>query len=544
MMRFRKFIAVFLFVFLFSFAFYQFLLAGTPFHYGEDTDVLKIGLETPSSALLSLSLNPFSRHLYRFGMDTALQTRPVETLIFKIVGSVFGFHAGPLYATKTFFSAFVCAGLFLILFSATSSYGMAFLGWLFFLSAPSVYASVRYIHDYEMVSQCFTLLSLACFFFLNEKENSLGKNLFLAAGSILTGILAIRTKETSKTLPLTLILFLFIRTFWNRTKASGKPVKGEKLQWMTALFFLVSALLPFFLSSRPSAGSFGWHPENIFYFLVRNPFGFESEKQIALFTLENTMPGSFIGTFGFYFGWVFLLLLTAGFCQKKKVLPPRFYSILQLSIAWWITTSAGYALIERLDDRFLTVSMTPAVIASFLGLHWALEKLKAYSVRIFSWTTGFLVLIFFMNAQRNLDHLIFCRNFLGGWLVAEGKIFERMTEDHLQTKSPSEQQIYHYLREEIPKEMLELVRPMEGWDHPPDPVLINKLKESQPYLYAASPDKNIFAKDAEWKLLAEVNTLSDSLYGRLMKNIKKKASRQLYLFKWEKRAAPLTPALK
>ena len=520
--RVRRLLIVFL-VFLVSFGFFQVLLAGLPFHYGEDAEMLALALQTPWRRLLTLSLSPFSPHLYRFGAETYFTTRPFETLIYKLSGTIHGFRAAPLYTVKCFLAALVGTALLLLLYQATQSYATSLFGWLFFITAPALYASVRYVHDYEIVSQFFLILTLYFFWIVAEKKCSSLKGLFLVLFCLLFGTLAFHTKETAKTLPLILAGFCLLRHRINFRC------------FCVLIFFSASILLPFFVQSPESLKSLSLNPAHIYSFLVQNAFGYESGMAPALFTPENIVPGSFLGTFGYFFGWAFLFIIIAGALLRKKVVYQYpFRSLFFFALAWWGAALAGYSLIDRLDDRFLTVSLFPGTVVVFLGLHYSLEKLRATNGHLHALSLVFLIPLLLANSQRNLDHILFARNYHGGWLVAEDKIFRTILQDQEPDRIATEVRIHRYLLNEIPKEILLLVRPLEGWDRPVDFPSLEALKERFPSLYVVSQVSDPFKNQADWRLLAEVSTLTDSLYGRLIRKVKKKSARTLYLYKWEK----------
>lgn len=524
-------------VFVISFSFFDLLLTGLPFHYGEDTEMLRLALETPWSSLLALSLNPFSPHLYQFSEETYFKTRPFETLVFKMVGSVFGFRAAPLYRVKSLSAALMCAAVFLTLLSVSASWGVAFLGCLFYVTAPSLFASVRYIHDYEVVSQCFLFASLLFFWGLGRDDRSWKKTLLEAAGCLFFGTIAMRTKEPAKALPLILALFLVLQYRWNVFNALKN--RKVKIQAVVLLLFTASALFPFLANFPAPKESLSWNPGHIYSFLIQNAHGHETERRVALFTLENTKPGSFVGTFGFLLGWALLAIFLIALLKKRKtVLPPRFPSFLNLSLSWWVASCLGYALIPQvfareLDDRFLVVSLAPGTLVTFLMLHGALERLRVNQGLLRRSSYFVVAVLVLANAQRNLDHIIFARNFHGGWLTAEGKIFREVTENRSPGETMTEEKIDSYLHDKMPQEIFEFIRPQEGWDRKLDPASLDTLKSRLPYLYAATTEREPFEKTRGWKRLAEVNTLTDSPYGRIIKRFKKKNSRTLFLYKWE-----------
>ena len=141
------------------------------------------------------------------------------------------------------------------------------------------------------------------------------------------------------------------------------------------------------------------------------------------------------------------------------------------------------------------------------------------------------MIFFAINAQRNLDHVIFLRNFHGGWLTAEGRIFEKVFRDQNPREEATEERIFKWVRNEVLREVLDELRPPGGWYRPVDRTVLERSAEKLPFFYFATLEADFFKGNPQWQKLASVSTLTGSLYGRVLKKIKKKSSRTLHLYK-------------
>lgn len=508
--------------FLLGFAFAFFFQQGLPFTFGDDLNFTYEASRISWATILRGVFNPFTPGWYVHGVEAILTNRVFQTAIYKLIHQLAGlnpvvfrvFKAAMLAATGTLIFRFV---LYL-----TQSRAVGFASAIFFFTLPPVFRSTVWIADPEILVQFSILVSL--FLFLEVYEGKYGNGrlaVLVALSAFLSAWLGMKIKETARIVPFLLLAFLALR----HHRDFFRWIKADRKNWALLGGSLILLLPVIPLSPQRIALDERSHTA-IFHFKFSNLLIVLRETTLLLIVLFVLL---LLGCF--------ILLgrrpsLTGNTERSFPILP----SGLLLVVLWTGLSAAGFAMNFHLEGnlRYLTTFLTPLTVLIFSIYGWVSRFWSAKVVKLFHSIFGIALILI---VQRNIDEIIFIRNFDLGFEVAEHLFIKKIYEDRYGVHEPSWQQLDNFYRGIAPAKPIELneIRIKEWDDNVRDQTKVENLERVASKwgaAYVLSFNEGLYADEPHVQLLHQTTTATPSLYSVLLSRIKKKVHRKIYLYKF------------
>lgn len=234
--------------------------------------------------------------------DWNAEFRPVQTLIFKALHSLFEFEPSGYYYFKSLMHALFSTVYYLFLRRNLNIAAVAFFSTLFLATASSTFRSLLWVSDLVIVSEFLALLVYAIFLYLESLEKPSKVRLLgcLVLMFFLT-LICDRTRASAKLIPG--ILFFYIVLFdWRKFKRYGLTIVSMVavlLPWQV----IISNPAPF-LSAKPgTVKAHVWQPATTAKFWKL--FGRDFEPFSLIYT--GYAPISVLAIIGFVLLYTFIL---------------------------------------------------------------------------------------------------------------------------------------------------------------------------------------------------------------------------------------------
>ena len=398
----------------------------------------------------SLPVNTLIQDIFFPGLDffggehaQGVRSRIVQAFVLKTIHFLFGSEPFSYYFFKGITVAFAAVLIFLMLKKSTKSFLFSFLGVLFFISLPSLFASMLFMYDFDILTQCLVLLVF--FLFLNyehttehtasQKETLQKKTLhpFVHHSAIIIlTILALKTKVSAIIIPF--VLFMYLSLF------RRKRFTAYILYFIIAFLFS-NPLYPLLYDEgnrRYDEGSWlGFTPTFRAAYLYERLFlnkawDYNADQTIpSIFSLKESItrvPNTVFGSFGFFFFWFSVLAGSLFLIKKRSSLKNEpsyvfllFFTLWFLSVLFFYQFNVSQNQVSwGTDLRFLTIAILPVLLFIFTFLHVIYREISFYKKQV---SALFIVLLLFslsislsVNAMHSYIRLrggYNARNFMG-----------------------------------------------------------------------------------------------------------------------------------
>lgn len=513
----RSLLAVALFGILFS----TVLLQNLPFTFGDDLNVIHTARTTSWIQLLRAVLNPITPAWYVHGAECLLTTRAFETLLFKLIFELFGYEPNAFLALKilSYTGSGILIFLFVVIF--TQRPGVALGASFFFYLLPPIYRSVSWITDLELTAQMFLLLCFFVFFrTYHARETESPQRIFLRLFLLVASAwLGMKLKETVRIIPFVLLGFMVLH---QRSRFLGWFSSLKNRALFASACFLLIPVIPWRLSPEVALDSRS-HTA-IFHLNLPNVF------QTLSPLVELLLP---------LFALVMILLIVTRLQKpaQAKIFPQQMPSGAFLFLTLWILPCLlGFALNFNVENnaRYLTTPLIPLTILIFSLLGSSARHLKGWRQHIFN--TVFVVLLV-IALQRNLDEVVFLRNYFGGVDIADYALTKKIYEDRFGSESATWQDLDDFWRGRKSPDRKEFreIR-IKEWDRNMSeavrPENLAALASKWGAAYVLSFNDSLYTDTPEVQQIFRSTTANQSLYATLLPKIKKKTHRAIYLYKY------------
>ncbi len=530
-----------LFVFSACFIWLTFLTQGLPIGDPDDWDHVLAATDLPWKTLLGNLITPWSKSALWSGqidrINEVLNQRLFRSIVLKAVQCVFDFKplAYYLFSKVLFFSGTLTL-LFYLIFNLTRSYWIAFGSSLFFAAIPAHYSHVLWLSDPDTVAQFWIILSLFFFFrfvdSLEEKNHKPIKALFFFFAA---GWLAMKTKESSLVLPLSVGAFLFFQLF-------KQKYKKEFLFGLLICLFLAFLIVPILGLSATGKPPLSFKFETIGRLIFKNyACGYEDEASSAFFSREHVWPVSIARTLGFDLLWTLIIFgFFYGIKTKFKFGPLdlRKQALLWISFFWilvWIFFVSSF----QPDPRYFSGVMIPITI---LIAYLSERVIRLWPGVIKIGLTCLMLFVLSSNIFENIQHVIYLRTQIGQRSNRFLTLAQTIFEDQYGPAQKSEIGRYYsaeYIRDPDQqariKNVTYYVEMDYGlWNRSEHPNVDEfEMFSKKGFLYYVTFNKNLLNVHDHIRLIKTISGINDdSLIERLTYQLKHKTPQPLYVFKW------------
>ncbi len=365
-------------------------------HGWQDFEFIKDSSEISIKTMLSDFFFPGLDFL-RGGHAQGVRTRIVEAFVLKTIHFVFGWTPFPYFFVKGIILSLLAVVLFLHLNHSTKSIFFSFIGTLFFLSLPPLFASFLFLYDFDVLAQLF----IATVFLLFIHQLIPHKK-YVAAMTILT-LFALKTKASAIIIPA--VIFLYLALF------SRQKIKTYSI-FLIIAFIFINPLYPLFKDKGNELGIFpAFDVSHLFNRLVLNKaWDYNADQTIpVIFSPKESvvrMPNTVSALFGFLFWWlavtvliIFLFLRRAHF---SKLITSVKYNLqftttsnsydrsLILYVIWFLTVLFFYQFdVSKspagTDMRYMTLAAIPLLLFVFTLLayvHKEIQNKKLFFLKV------------------------------------------------------------------------------------------------------------------------------------------------------------------
>jgi len=350
--------------------------------------------------------------------------RPVQTLTFKALFSLFDYNASGYYFFKSFMLALFCATYYLFLRRHLSSKAVAALSALFLTVASSTFVSLYWMSDFVIVSEFWALLVFAVFLHLETIDQPDRKKIVI--GLILMVLLTLicdRTKANGKLIPGILFLYIVLLD-WRKLKRYGLAI-GLMIIMLIPWPVLLSDPAPFLVTNTGTPASYAWQPASLYKFWVLFAGDF---SPFSLF-YSTYPPISILAVLGFplvYLGiaaGIFLIF-------RKTPAPPA----VRFMIVWTVVNLAALmsypTLPPQFQARYAISVLIPLLPLALLGIHstagWIWKHRQAPT----------LLVVFLVTIQIGFHcyHTVRMRNIgTPGYMIASDTMREYIADNFSET---------------------------------------------------------------------------------------------------------------
>ena len=408
--------------------------------------------------------------------------------------------------------------------------------------------SVFFISDFGLLVQFIQALATLLFLRLvdeNERKNMPLPKLFIFCSAIfLLTWLGIKTYETMKILPFLFLAFLFLVKFL-------PDIKG----WISRRNNLVLAglVLGLFILVVPFTSSFkaidrtqevknmflpNYHWDSLWRSVFQNTKNaWESEPDIAFFSLKSCLPFSLARTLGLLLCWTVLLtviLLILRRSQILKELDQKKQALWRFTGLWLLADIAALGAVRESDPRHLMVPLVPLTIFFTASFFFISKTLGARARK------GFLALClagWAFSFGTNLNHQIYFRKFLGGFQIGQQKYLDFIYEDYHGKKPTDYEDLIEFML--VPQQLNiwhipfivdeNYVHYFEEWTRY-DYLLPIQRKHGKAYVVTADPAR--VKKDLYLEKIGEFTDTNKSLFTDLILRFKKKKGRLFGVYRF------------
>ena len=525
-----------LIVFLSGFLFAFLLLQNLPFTFGDDLGIIAIAQRHSWRELLKSFLSPSTPAWFLLRSDlSSTSTRIVQTMLFKLLDQSFGLNPNAFWLLQELALGGLGLLTYLLLSEASRGKILPLAGAFFLYALPPVYQSVSWISDLEIVSLFFVTASFYVFLKFyrskNGKINQMGQ-------AILFFILAwtgMKVKETARIIPIVISLFLLLHQKGNFLKWLKQDLANKVIVLM--LFVLLATMVPW-RNMMPSAAA----------------------NQSASLHLESSsiavLAENLTKLFAFPLVFLTLVSFTAFFWKLKSrnsQLPQWPRDVILFLGVWtavcFMASLSGFSLKGQL--RYLVTLLVPLTAFFFALLDrpfiacWNFSRLFMKLLLATLLMSLVFVQIFIeggrVKIESKLDEIAFIRNYFDGTDVADFLLMKKVYEDRFHIPNASWQEIYDFFHGRPPAHYGEFggIRVKE-WDPNADasPEQLSKIAYVWGTAYVLSFNEGLYAGNSQIQLIWRSNTDVHSLYSTLIGKVKRKAYRQIFLYRYSPLPAP------
>jgi len=521
-------------IFLIGFAFAFGLTQNLPFTFGDDLDIIETARQTSWGHFLKQLVNPLTPRWVMFGAYNRLTTRVFQTLIFKILHHLGGLNPNLFWAVQSFAFAGIGCLIFFFLYSETGNRGLGFAGSLFFYNLRPTYRTLCWISDSELIAEF--LLASAFFLFIRFYRKEDAKKTFSEIFLFFfISWLAMKTKETVRTIPVVALAFLAFhqnRNFfiWFQKSQKNKLTVG-------LLLLLLLTIIPW----HP----FQWPPSEPIKVNANSPaLGFQLRLE-SLQALGAQMVKLFVPV-AVSLTACFSLALWGSLPESSH--RPRDRSILFCFFSIWAAlclaaSVAGFDI--KGHPRYMITALIPLTIFVWSLYQKPLESLWGGTSRWKKFLAILLVAVPIvfqvplengrMKIQSKMDEILFARNYFSGTDIADYLLTRKIVEDRFSIKEASWDDVGHFYHGKPPAHPGEFggIR-IKAWSLNEDWSLkrLERTRKIWGAVYILSFSNDLFLNVPVVKLLWEGTTDNGSFYSRWIPKIKKKTNRRIYLYKY------------
>ncbi len=522
-------------IFLIGFAFAFGLTQNLPFTFGDDLDIIETARQTSWSHFFKALASPITPRWVMFGAYNRLTTRVFQTLIFKVLYLLGGLEPNLFWAVQSFAFAGIGCFIFLFLYSETGNRGLGFAGSVFFFNLRPAYRTLCWISDSELIAEFLLLSAVFIFirFYRKEDAKKTSSEIFLF---FIISWLAMKTKETVRTIPVVALVFI---AFNQKRNFFTWFQKSQKNRLMVGLLLLLFATI---IPWHP----FQWPPSEPIKVNANSPaLGIQFRLE-SLQALGAQMVKLFVPLLVSWMGCLLLMFLGSRPVSSSR--PTRDSSVFLYFCSIWAVlclaaSTVGFDI--KGHPRYMITALIPLTIFFWSLYRKPLESLWNSTLH---WKKFLVILlvavpIIFqvplengrMKIQSKMDEILFARNYFSGTDIADYLLTRKIVEDRFGLKEASWDDVEHFFHGKPPAQPGEFggIR-IKAWSLNEDWSLkrLERTAKTWGAVYILSFSNDLFLNVPVVKLLWEGTTDNGSFYSRWIPMIKKKTSRRIYLYKY------------
>ena len=517
------------FVFAIGFLFSFLLLQNLPFTFGDDLDIIETGNQTSWLFLLKQTFNPTTPVWFALRGDiNRTSTRVFQTLLFKFLHQFFGLNPNAFWTLQALGFAGVGTLVFFLLFRSTQNKALSISGAFFFFLLPPVYKSISWMSDPELVAEFFMMAAFYIFLLLYPSKRN--DSPFVLSRLILligTTWLGMKVKETARIAPFVILTFLLVHQ--NRNFLRWFRENWQHKLLVLSQFALLVTIVP-------------WRrPENLKFDPSLTPRGLHlnpSTLSVLFGNLEKLFLPVLISL-----AVCFLIARRRSSESTEKSPNPvlLFFGI------WASICLAGSMLGFDLKGqiRYLTTVLIPLTLFTFALFRRLVTTLQSFYPRwgkycvlsLFAFPVIFQIAFAEgrMRIRSKMDEILFMRNYFSGTDIADYLLTKKMVEDRFGAPHATWDALAQFYHGRLPYRPVEFgeIR-IKAWD-PDQDVRLGRLKRTWKEwgaVYVLSFDNKMDALSPEVQLIWKGTTDNRSLYSFFISQIKKKAYRKIFLYKY------------
>ncbi|MBI4432112.1 MAG: hypothetical protein HY592_01320 [Candidatus Omnitrophica bacterium] len=535
---------------LIGFSWAAFLTENLPFNTMDDMNYLYQAKANSFPAVLKRIANPLTpTWTYQFGSIVGDQRlmglRPVELLSWKVLLALFHYDPAPYYLFKALWLGIIGVFIFGFILFLTRNTLISFLAGIFYCTTLPNFMTLFYLSDFGLLAQIFQAAAITFFlliyFRIEEGRFTARQTLLSCLGLLAITLLGIKTYETIKILPPLFLGFLFLKNVRNIPRWLGNSRQ----------IILLSAVLLGFLMVVPITTSFQavdtsgnvakntplvYHWDTVYRFLIQNTRNaWETEGDIAFFSLKSYLPFSIARTFGFFLCWLTLFsALWMAFKRNTGKLEARQRHTVHFLALWALANLVALGLPQESDGRHLMAPLIPFTIGAAFLITQTYRGLSKTIAKIFV-TFGLVGWVF--ATLTNMNHDMYFRKFLGGVSIAQEKYMPFIYKDDRGSESYNFENLMAYMR--VPEglciwNMRFIVDDLYGdFSQLSKPEKLLSLHREFGKAYLVTQDEGLIpAQDKRYVKLGSFDQVNKSLYSRWVLRFKKKKAGIHHVYKF------------
>lgn len=300
--------------------------------------------------------------------DWNAESRPTQTLVFKVLFSLFSYDPSGYYYFKSLMLALYSTVYYLFLRRYLNIVAVALFSALFLAMSSSTFGSLKWVSDLVIVSEFLALLVYAAFMHLETRANPSKIRLFtcLALMVVLT-LICDRTRASGKLIPG--ILFFYIIIFdWRKLTRYGLTIAvmvATLLPWKV----LINNPVPFLAAKPGTVKPYLWQPASLDKFWTL--FGGDFEP-FSLYYSGHT-PISILAIVGFPILYVFIGAIMVMLFKRVPV-----QKVEKLLIVWAIVNIFSLmsypTLPSHFQARYAISVLAPLIPLLLLAIYRATQQ--------------------------------------------------------------------------------------------------------------------------------------------------------------------------